>query len=147
MQVELKESNKENYEQVGELYIPDKQQQHLSENIWSIAESLLHDTHEARAIYKNEDLVGFVMWVCVSEVKSAIWRFMIAHKHQSQGVGRKALMKAIQEIKHRKGIKEIEICYSPDNAIAKKLYFSVGFVETGLTDDGAEAYAIIKSGL
>lgn len=84
------------------------------------------------------------MWVHITPEKTSIWRFMIDHKLQNKGIGRYALKVAIEEVKKRKNLREIEICYSPKNAIAKKLYFSIGFKETDITDDGNEAYASIN---
>ena len=71
---------------------------------------------------------------------------MVAHEHQNRGIGRKVLKLAIEEIKSIKGVEVIEICYSPDNEIAKKLYFSEGFVQVGLSECGEEAYANIDVG-
>lgn len=145
MDIYLREINKDNFEQVGELQIPDEQQQLLSENIWSIAESKFHDNHIARAIYKGDEPVGFIMWVHVSPSTTSIWRFMISYDYQRQGIGRRALELAIEQIQREgRPINAIEICYSPDNTAAKNLYFSSGFSETGLSDCATEAYAQIK---
>jgi len=38
----------------------------------------------------------------------------------------------------------VEICYGPNNDVAKKLYFSVGFTEVSVNDDGEEAYAQMR---
>ncbi len=145
MRILLKVITKDNYKAVGKLHIPNEQQKHLSENIWSIAESLLHETHEARAIYLHEEVVGFVMWVRMTEKMSCIWRFMIASEYQNIGIGREALVQVIEEMKRREGIEEISICYSQDNTVAKNLYFSVGFTETEFPDDDVEGYATIRS--
>ena len=143
MDIALKEITKDNFEEVGELHIPDEQQRHLSKNIWSIAESKFFSTHNARAIYCNDTIVGFIMWVEITDVKSCIWRFMVAHEHQKKGIGRVALEQAILEMKNRENLETIEICYGPKNTIAKNLYFSCGFKEVGLSDCGTEAYAQI----
>lgn len=145
MEIHLREILKDNFEQVGELYIPDEQQEHLSRNIWSIAESKFYDTHVARAIYKGDEPVGFIMWVHMTEKVTSIWRFMIAHEYQRQGIGRKALELAIDKIKsEERDIKAIEICYGPGNLPAKKMYISSGFSEVGVSDCGNEAYAQIQ---
>jgi len=143
MKIELREITKDNFESVGELYIPDEQQEHLSRNIWSIAEAKYYDNHRARAIYCNDEVVGFIMWVHVTDVISSIWRFMVAHEHQNKGIGRLALECAIEEMKERESIEKIEICYGPDNTIPKNLYFSFGFIEVGMSNCGSEAYAQI----
>ena len=79
----------------------------------------------------------------MSKDMTSIWRFMVAYEFQGAGVGRKALQIAIDEIKTRKDIERISICYGPENTVAKKLYFSSGFSEFELSDCGSEAYAQI----
>lgn len=143
MDITLRKITKENYEQIGELHLPDVQQNHLSENIWSMAEARFHETHHDRAIYRGKDSVGYLMWVDMTDVMTSIWRFTVAYEFQNQGIGRKALRLAIEEISSRQKLKEIGICYSPENTLAKALYFSVGFTEAGLSDCGTEAYALI----
>lgn len=143
MSISLKQITKDNYEIVCELEIPDEQQRHLSENIWSLVESHYHDTYQPRAIYSDGQVVGFVMWVHMSKTKTGIWRFMVAYEHQRKGIGRESLQKAIDEIRVRDGLKEIEICYSPDNLVARNLYLSFGFRETGMDKSETEMYAVI----
>ena len=43
---------------------------------------------------------------------------------------------AIAEIRQDPRIRIVSICYVPDNAVAKRFYASLGFVETGTDDDG-----------
>jgi len=54
MKVTLHKITVDNYEHVGELYLPEEQQKHLTHNTWSIVESMFYQSsHEARAIYKR----------------------------------------------------------------------------------------------
>ena len=143
MKITLEKITADNYEAVGKLYLPEDQQAQLSPNIWSIADSKFHDSCEARAIYNNETLVGFTMWVRTSEQMTEIWRFMITHKYQRQGLGRRALLTIIEEIKNQNNPEIIEICYSPSNTVAEALYLSSGFKENGMDEEGEEKLAII----
>lgn len=144
MEITLREITRDNYEYVCELHIPDEQQKYLTENVSSLVESHYHDSYHSRAIYLNDEPVGFMMWVYTAVNKVSIWRFMVAHKHQGKGIGRQSLNTAIFEIKADLEVQEIEICYSPNNALAKHLYFSVGFKEIGTNQEGDEAYATIE---
>jgi diamine N-acetyltransferase len=107
-------------------------------------EAQYNDGYTCRAIYVNDKPVGFIMWVFESPEKVSIWRFMVDQKYQKKGVGRKALELAIKEIKCAPGLKEIEICYDPDNPVAKGFYSSFGFRETGLDQEGDDMLASIK---
>lgn len=143
MDVTLREITIDNYHLVCNLAIPKEQQNHLAHNAWSLVASHYHDTHHARAIYLDSELVGFIMWVYESKVKVSIWRFMVAYKHQKKGIGQEALQKAVNEIKADTKLEQVEICYSMENTIARKLYLSFGFRETGMDEDDEEMLAVI----
>ena len=84
------------------------------------------------------------MWVQVSPEKVSIWRFMVDKHHQNKGIGRKALVEALNIIKQTSSLKEIEICYNPENPVAKDFYSSFGFQEVGLDEDGDDMIAVIQ---
>ncbi len=143
MAVSLRQVTKSNYEQVCDLDVSEEQQDYVASNMWSLVESSFNDGYETRAIYLGEEPVGFFMWVTETLSKVSIWRFMIDHKHQKNGIGRIALNLALNEIKLTDGLKEIEICYNPNNPVAKAFYSSFGFVEVGMDDDNEDMLAVI----
>jgi diamine N-acetyltransferase len=143
MAVSLRPITKSNYEQVCDLDVSEEQQDYVASNMWSLVESSFNDGYETRAIYLGEEPVGFFMWVTETLSKVSIWRFMIDHKHQKNGIGRIALNLALNEIKLTDGLKEIEICYNPNNPVAKAFYSSFGFVEVGMDDDNEDMLAVI----
>lgn len=143
MAVSLRQITKSNYEQVCDLDVSEEQQDYVASNMWSLVESSFNDGYETRAIYLGEEPVGFFMWVTETLSKVSIWRFMIDHKHQKNGIGRIALNLALNEIKLTDGLKEIEICYNPNNPVAKVFYSSFGFVEVGMDDDNEDMLAAI----
>lgn len=70
---------------------------------------------------------------------------MIDEKYQGQGYGRASMLKALELIRE-KSVKEhptVLISYEPENIVAKKLYASVGFRETGEIEEG-EAVAKLE---
>ncbi len=143
MAVSLRQITKSNYEQVCDLDVSEEQQDYVASNMWSLVESSFNDGYETRAIYLEEEPVGFFMWVTETLSKVSIWRFMIDHQHQQNGNGRIALNLALNEIKLTDGLKEIEICYNPNNPVAKAFYSSFGFVEVGMDDDNEDMLAVI----
>jgi diamine N-acetyltransferase len=144
VKVSLQRITKENYEAVCELDVTKAQEDYVACNMWSLVESTYNEGYETRAVYSNEEPVGFFMWVKESTSKMSIWRFMIDQKHQQKSIGRTALDLALQEIKQVEGIKEIEICYNPINPVAKNFYSSFGFVEVGMDEDDEDMLAVIK---
>jgi len=143
MDITLRDVTKHNFDAVCKLHIPDEQQKHLAPNVYSLAEAH-YEGDQVRAIYLADDLEGFMMFGHETEGKIGIWRFMVAYEHQRKGIGRKSLKLAINEISAMHGIREIEICYSPTNEVAKSLYASVGFHETGVSEVCDDMLAVIK---
>jgi len=143
MNISLQEITKENYEDVCDLSVAENQRHLLAANIESIFESKFEDGLTPRAIYCDGDCVGFFMWYQGTQDKVKIIRFMVDQTFQAKGIGRKALNLAIAEIRFDPNIKQIEICYHPENPVAKGFYSSFGFKETGLDDHGEDMLATL----
>ncbi len=142
MSIALREITKDNYEDICRLEVADHQKGHLSSNMESILESKFHDTLTARAIYSDDVPVGFIMGERTSEKKIEIFRLMIDQKYQRKGFGRTALELVFSEIAQLDGVTQIQICYHPDNEVAKGLYLKVGFKEIGMDESGRDMLAL-----
>ncbi|WP_086929285.1 GNAT family N-acetyltransferase [Agarilytica rhodophyticola] len=143
MEITLQEVTKANYENVCDLDVSEHQQDYVACNMWSLVESMFNQNHTTRAIYRDETPVGFFMWVREDTNKVSIWRFMVDSKYQGQGIGRAALQIALEEIKAVENIQQIEICYNPNNPVAKDFYGSFGFIEIGMDEDNEDMLAVI----
>lgn len=75
----------------------------------------------------------------------SIWRLMIDRRYQNRGYGKEALRLALEFIKTWPCGKAeyCELSYVPENDVAKNLYHSFGFAETGDTL-GGEIVAVLK---
>ncbi|PAJ71630.1 GNAT family N-acetyltransferase [Pseudoalteromonas sp. NBT06-2] len=144
MEVSLRQVTKENYEKVCELDVTKEQEDYVACNMWSLVESTYNEGYETRAIYVEEEPVGFLMWVQESKDKISIWRFMVDKEHQQKSIGRVALNLALVEMKKVSDLREIEICYNPKNPVAKDFYSSFGFSEVGMDEDDEDMLAVIK---
>ena len=91
------------------------------------------------AIYENEVPVGFVM-LGYYKAKNyyTLWKFLIDKHCQNHGYGREALQLAIKYLIESFGVEEIYTGVALGNEIAKHLYSSIGFVETGVVEDNME---------
>ena len=98
------------------------------------------------AIYADGVMIGFIMYKFMEnelediygEACYYLWRLMIDEKYQGKGYGRQALALLLDEIQTMPDGKA-EYCFTsfePDNVVARKLYESFGFEETGQIDDG-----------
>ncbi|MBE0368374.1 GNAT family N-acetyltransferase [Pseudoalteromonas sp. MMG013] len=144
MTISLRPIDIHNYEAVCDLDVADTQQNYVACNMWSLVEAQFNQGYTTRAIYRNEEVVGFFMWVAQTGHSVSIWRFMIDLKFQQQGIGREALSLALEQIKSLTDVKQIEICYMPSNPVAKAFYSSFGFQEVGMDDEGEDMLAVIE---
>jgi diamine N-acetyltransferase len=147
MNVSLRTITKDNFAAVIDLALLEHQEDHLASNAYSIAEASFYPDYSTRAVYQDEELVGFLMYASLAGQgdpgEYAIYRLMIDHRHQGKGYGRRAIELALAEIRAYGGVTRIWICYWPGNPTARQFYASVGFVETELDETG-EMYAQIS---
>lgn len=131
--VELREITKENYEKCLNLNIAESQKDFVSSTAHSLAQAwVYYDTAFPFAIYADDTMVGFMM-LGYYEVEGyyTLWKFMIDEKYQNKGYGRKALRLGIDYLVNRFKVKEVYTSYYATNRIARNLYASIGFRETG----------------
>ena len=107
-------------------------------------------------IYDGDQPVGFLMigydvddyWTDAPEIAKGnynLWRLMIDKAYQNRGFGRQAVQLALDFIRTFPCGKA-EYCwlsYEPENEVARKLYQSFGFEETGEMD-GEEKIAVLR---
>ncbi|MBQ3128185.1 MAG: GNAT family N-acetyltransferase [Clostridia bacterium] len=138
--VELKAITKDNFEDVISLKVSEHQQAFVSSTVHSLAQAYVYrDTAFPFAIYADDTLVGFIMLGFYEEKKQyTLWKFLIDNKYQNHGYGKKALKMGIEYLITTFGAKEIYVGVSSENDIAKQLYSSVGFKQTGLIENNTE---------
>lgn len=138
--VELKAITKDNFEDVISLKVSEHQQAFVSSTAHSLAQAYVYrDTAFPFAIYTDDTLVGFIMLGFYEEKKQyTLWKFLIDNKYQNHGYGKEALKMGIEYLITTFGAKEIYVGVSSENDIAKQLYSSVGFKQTGLIENNTE---------
>ena len=141
MNISLRDINETNIDDVLELKVRPDQEQFVAPNAVSLAQAYVYDDAWPRAIYLNNQPVGFIMLSDPSQTqnppphpKAELWRFMIDHRHQRKGVGKAALDKTIEHIKTR-GYKALYTSYFPDTGSPEPFYRKYGFEPTGDMDD------------
>lgn len=156
----IEKVNGKNVWEILKLTVKEEQMNFVASNDISIIEAYTSITGGGYAfpfgIYYNNLLVGFLMvgygiddyWEDAPKIANNnynLWRLMIDKKYQHKGYGKGAVKLALDFIR-TKPCGEAEYCwlsYEPDNIVAKKLYRSFGFVETG-DSDGEELIAVLK---
>ena len=157
--IRLERINGENVWDALKLKVSDEQKNFVASNEISIIEAYTAITGNGYAfpflIYNDDVPVGFLMigfdaddyWEDAPKIAKGnynLWRLMIDKDYQGKGYGRKAVLLALDFIKTLP-CGRAEYCwlsYEPENDVARKLYGSFGFIETG-EKDGEELIATI----
>ncbi|MFZ0325170.1 MAG: GNAT family N-acetyltransferase [Actinomycetes bacterium] len=87
------------------------------------------------AVESGGSTVGFVMWA-VDPADNSLWigGLVVDAAHQHHGIGR-AVVASLVERAQAEGRTCAALSYSPANVVARTLYVSLGFLETGETED------------
>lgn len=147
--IELRKITFDNYDECVKLEPFENQKNFVASNICSLAQAYVALTNNEGipmpyGIYENDTMVGFIM-LSFNEPDEDneentywVWRFMIGKQYQKKGYGKAAMMKALELVRtypHGEA-SEIFLSYEPENEVAKALYSSLGFAETGKVEEG-----------
>ena len=149
---EIHPVTRENWQALIDLKVREDQKHFVASNLYSIAQSQFGDEFEGHwdlfpfGIYEGGTPVGFLMYGLNFEYpnhQAFIQRLMVAENFQGKGFGRFGMEWMLNIFRADGRIKTVGISYEPNNEGARKLYASLGFVETGEAVEG-EAVAELK---
>ena len=158
--LKLEKVNGKNVWDILKLRVSEDQKSFVASNDISIIEAYTAITGNGYAfpfgIYEEGTLIGFLMigfdtddyWddaPIIAKDNYNLWRLMIDKNYQNKGYGKEAVRLALEFIKTFPCGKA-EYCwlsYEPENDVARHLYHSFGFVETGEKDCN-ELIAVLK---
>jgi len=150
--LEIRPVTKENWHALIDLKVREDQKKFVASNLYSIAQSKVGDEYQGHwdlfpfGIYDGDEPVGFLMYAFNFEhprEQAYVQRLMVDEKFQGKGYGKFAMQKALEIFRADERIKNVAISYEPENDVARKLYTSLGFVETGeIVED--EVVALLK---
>ena len=135
--IQLVEVTAENLRAVIDLEVAEHQRDFVAPNAVSIAQHCYNDSSWMRAVYVDDSPAGFVLLSERPEVpRYYLWRFMIDHRFQGKGVGRRALELVIDHVRTLPQASEMYLTYVPHPDGPRDFYAAAGFVETGEAHDG-----------
>ena len=149
---DIRPVTKDNWEALIDLKVREDQREFVASNLYSIAEAQFGEDFEGHwdfypyGIYDGDIPVGFLMYghnFLHPTQQAFIIRLMVDEKFQGNGYGRFGVEKMLETFRADERIKAVGISYEPANVAARKLYASLGFVETGRMIEG-EAEAVLK---
>ena len=134
--IRLEEITKDNLDDVLALRVNEDQKSYVSTNAESLAQAYVYsETAWPFAVYDDKTLVGFIM-MGYYEAKQyyTLWKFMIDRDYQGRGYGKKALELGLNFVQEQFHPDTIYTGVAPGNRVAKGLYESAGFVDTGFRE-------------
>lgn len=143
MRVTLREITSETVRAVTKLAVRPDQEGFVAPNAISLSQALFSDEAWYRAVYADEELVGFVMLSDESlkrqpppEPNIGLWRLMIDARHQGRGIGREVIRLVLEHVRSRPGIRHFYTSYVPEPGGPGPFYLALGFAPNGEVDDG-----------
>ena len=143
MRVSLREITGDTVRAVTKLAVRPDQQGFVAPNAVSLSQALFSDEAWYRAVYADDELVGFVMLADESLKKDpppapniGLWRLMIDARHQGRGIGREVIRLLLEYVRTRPGIRRFYTSYVPEPGGPGPFYLGLGFAPNGDVDDG-----------
>lgn len=122
--------------QLSETLSPN-QRQSVADNAVSIAQGHFSEHAWMRAIYADDESIGFIMLHFGSDWADGIdcpgvflWRFMISGVYQGKGYGAAAMKHLVQHLRAM-GIPELYTSFHPGTEGPGRFYEKLGFLPTG----------------
>jgi len=136
-EVTLREITGETVRQIVNLEVAQNQSHLVAPNSVSIAEAYFEPKAWFRAVYADDDPVGFIMLFDDPDTpKYYLWRMMIADGHQQNRYGRRALEMLADYVRTRPNATEIIVGSIPGEGSPQPFYEGFGFVTTGEVEGG-----------
>ncbi len=150
---EIRPVTKDNWRELTKLKVREDQKHFVASNLHSIAESQFgyddpddgHWDMYPFGIYADDGMpVGFLMYgynFSAPNMQAFIIRLMVDDNQQGKGYGRFGMNWMLERFRQDNRIGVVGISYEPDNEVGRKLYASLGFVESGMM--GEEVLALL----
>jgi diamine N-acetyltransferase len=132
----LKPVTAQNWQACANLSVQEEQRCFISSNLQSIAAAQFYPDNCCRAVYADEQLVGFALFgIEQGSGRVKLFRLMIAGPFQGRGYGTAAVRAVLHEMHERWRTSQIYVCHHPGNAVARRLYEGFGFREVERTKE------------
>jgi diamine N-acetyltransferase len=132
--MELRPITSDNWYACVKMIVRPDQEKFVANNAFSLAQAAYTPGFVPLAAYEGDTMVGFTMYGMIPDEAGRHWiiRIMIDPAQQGKGYGRALTAAAIAHMRHDIAtLREIALDYHEDNAVAAKLYASLGFQPTG----------------
>ena len=128
--MKFREIDKSNYWDCMALTIDESQEGFVADNKQSLVEAAYEDGLYTLGIYREETMVGFVLYDYDNTIPGwSMSRFMIGKQFQGMGYGKQAAIAFIEYFRKKHNADKLYISVSLKNTVAREMYASIGFKE------------------
>jgi diamine N-acetyltransferase len=132
--VELQEVTEANWRDLAELQVHPDQKRFVADPTYYLCLCHYGKLWNPLAVCLDGHIVGFCMWAIDPEDASCwLGGLLIDHAWQGKGIGRATVLAVLERL-HERCSGHFALSYSPQNTLARSLYASIGFVETGQSE-------------
>jgi diamine N-acetyltransferase len=140
--IEIEEVTADNWRQCAALKVRPDQAEFVAAVTYYLCLCAYGKTWQPLAIRRDGTVVGFAMWGVDEDRSRWIGGLVVDVAAQRTGVARGALRQLMERFAEEPDCPNVALSYPPANVAARALYASLGFEETGETeDDGSEVVA------
>lgn len=129
-EITVRAVDSDNWREVAKLSVSEEQLQFVTTPSYYLALCCYSSWHPL-AVYKKDKVIGFMMWGIDDDESCWLGGILIDKLEQRKGYGRKAVEAAITSLKAQTNTSDFALSYQAENSVARHLYKSMGFVETG----------------
>jgi diamine N-acetyltransferase len=128
----LREINRSNWRDVVDLEVREDQRRFVAPVGRYLCLCVYEDVWRPLGGYDGDVPVGFLMWARdPADGSHWIGGVLVDAAKQGRGYGRALLVAAVEFLRGLPGCTQLALSYQPENVVARTLYASLGFVETG----------------
>ncbi len=132
----LQPVDRSNWRAVARLTVTAEQRAFVAEPCYYLALCTYDEIWQPLTIILGTEVIGFCMWG-VDPADGSCWLggILIDQRYQGQGYGKRAVQALLSMLATQHGYGIFALSYQPTNGVAKALYQSLGFQETGEWED------------
>lgn len=135
MQIDLEPVTRDNWRAVEALSVHPGQRDFVSDTAHYLLLCHYGELWHPLAVTAGGQVVGFCMWAVDDDGSRWIGGVVVDAERQRQGIGRALVVALRERLAAEPGTPNVALSYNPENKGARALYQSLGFVETGETED------------
>ena len=135
-QLTLQPVHRANWRAVAQLTVSEAQQAFVAAPCYYLALCAYDQLWQPLVVVLGEQVIGFLMWA-VDPADGSCWLggILVDQSYQGRGYGKQAVQAALGLLHNQHGYQHFALSYQPANLVAKHLYATLGFVETGEVED------------